>query len=218
MQTATRLFSCSLPLFITPRNKLCAGALAFIFAAFIYLFSNHAQLFTPRHLPLTAFDQAIPFIPWTIWIYLTEYFLFISVYLIAKNIVNVNKYLYSIIAMQIVSVIIFIIWPTIYPRGDFPLPAQSPNLTIQIFNYLRMVDRPTSCLPSLHISSCYLSAFVFLDEQRGKFWPFFLWATAIGISTLTTKQHYIIDIIAGLGMAYLFYWFFHRRIHYHSIN
>jgi hypothetical protein len=127
---------------------------------------------------------------------------------------NLNKYLYSIMAMQIFSVIIFMLWPTIYPRQDFPLPADSHSLTTFIFSCLRSIDHPTSCLPSLHISSCYLSAFVFLDEQKSKFWFFFLWATAIGISTLTTKQHYLIDVIAGLAVAYAFYWIFHRWVSY----
>lgn len=206
--------SFALPLFITADNKIVVGIIAFIFASIIYLSSNHFLLFTPHFLSLTTIDKAIPFIPATIWIYLTEYFLFISVYLFCKDLANLNKYLYSFMAMQIVSVIIFICWPTIYPRTDFPLPNTIHNLTIQIFTYFRMLDRPTSCLPSLHISSCYLSAFIFLEEQKEKFWFFFLWATTIGISTLTTKQHYLIDVIAGLLMAYIFYWLFHRYIRY----
>lgn len=204
----------ALPLVITQQNKLWVGIMAFIFASLIYFTSNHFLLFTPHYLTLTIVDKAIPFIPATIWIYLTEYFLFISVYLLCKNLANLNKYLYSFMAMQIVSVTIFVFWPTAYPRADFPLPADSHNLTVQLFNCFRLLDHPTSCLPSLHVSSCYLSAFIFLEEQKEKFWFFFLWATTIGISTLTTKQHYIIDVLTGLVMAYLFYWLFHRLIRY----
>jgi len=206
----------ALPLFVTQQNKVLVGILSFIIGAILYLSSNHFLLFTPHHLALTSLDKAIPFIPATIWIYLTEYFLFISVYLTCKDMANLNKYLYSMLALQIVSVIIFILWPTIYPRVDFPLPAASQSLTIQVFSYFRSIDQPTNCLPSLHISSCYLSAFVFREEQKSKFWFFFLWATAIGISTLTTKQHYIIDVVAGLFMAYIFYWLFHRAIRYEN--
>ena len=215
MQTAslTRT-SLALPLFITAKNKVLVGVIAFIFASIIYLSSNHFLLFTPHLLTLTKLDKAIPFIPATIWIYLTEYFLFISVYLLYKDLANLNKYLYSFMGMQIVSVLIFIFYPTIYPRADFPLPTNAHSLTIQVFSYFRILDLPTNCLPSLHISSCYLSAFIFLEEQREKFWFFFLWATAIGLSTLTTKQHYIVDVVAGLLMAYIFYWLFHRYIRY----
>jgi membrane-associated phospholipid phosphatase len=204
----------ALPLFITEKNKVVVGIGAFIIGAIIYLASNHFLLFTPHYLPLTPVDNAIPFIPATVWIYITEYFLFAVAYLMCHDLLNLNKYLYSMMTMQIVSIIIFMLYPTIYPRAQFPLPQDTHSLTIQLFNHFRMVDKPTNCFPSLHISSCYLSAFNFLDEQRKKFWFFFLWATVIGISTLTTKQHYLIDVVAGLLMAYIFYWLFHRIIPY----
>ncbi len=206
----------ALPLFITAKNKTLVGIIAFIFATIIYLSSNHFLFFAPHYLPLTKLDRTIPFIPATIWLYLTEYFLFISTYLLCKDLTNLNKYLYSMMAIQIVSVIIFICWPTIYPRTNFSLPTDSHSLTVAIFTYLRTVDHPTSCLPSLHVSSCYLSAFIFLEEQREKFWFFFLWATLIASSTLTTKQHYIIDVVTGLMMAYIFYYLFHRYISYNN--
>src|SRR5688500_18245419 len=128
----------ALPLFITAQNKVLVGISAFIFGAVLYLSSNHFLFFIPHYLTLTALDKTIPFIPATIWIYLTEYCLFISVYLICKELANLNKYLYSMIALQIVSVIIFILWPTVYPRADFPLPANSHSLTLQIFSHFRL--------------------------------------------------------------------------------
>ena len=180
----------------------------------MYLLSNHFPIFTPQLLPMTWIDRAVPFVPQTIFIYMSEYALFISVYLLAKDMKNLNKYLYSFFCLQATSVIIFIFFPTTYPRELFPLPTSLDPFTFHVFSSLRVADSPNSCLPSLHVSSCYLSSFVYLDEQRKKFPIFFLWATAVGVSTLTTKQHYIVDVISGFILASFFYFILHRYVPY----
>jgi len=204
----------TLPIFLTKSNKHLVGIVWFSFAALLYITSNHFKIFEPFLLKMSFFDQIIPFIPETVWIYVTEYFLFISVYLFTKDLDNTNKYLYSFMGLQTFSVLIFWIFPTTFPRHLYPLSENLDPLTYFLFTQLRALDNPSNCLPSLHISSCYLSAFVFLDEQKEKFIFYFLWASLIGLSTLTTKQHYIIDVVAGFACAVLFYWIFHRWIRY----
>lgn len=203
-----------LPLFLNNKNKYPMGFLVLIFGAVIYFLTNHNKLFTPVELPMLWIDQATPFLPYTIWIYLSESLLFVSVYVLTRDMQNVNKYLYSMAALQIVSVVIFIFWPTTFPRDLFPIPDNLDPLTHFLLNLTRKSDDPSNCLPSLHVSGVYLSSFIFLDEQKKKFPLFFSWATLVAISTLTIKQHYLLDVLAGLGMAVLFYWFFHKKISY----
>ena len=206
----------TLPLFLTRENKYFSAILIFGFAVAAYLLSNHFPLFPPQLLPMTWLDRTIPLIPNTVWIYTSEGFLFLTVYALCKDMANANKYLYSFLSLQIVSVIIFWIWPTTYPRDLYPIPADVNALTYYMFHNLRDVDTPGNCCPSLHVSSVYLSSFMYLDEQREKFPFFFLWATAVAVSTLTTKQHYLIDVVTGLLMAVIFYWIFHRYVSYRA--
>ncbi len=212
---AKRLYKISFPLFVTQKNKYFAAVLFAIYASVLYLSSNHYHLFPPQYLPMWWIDRAVPFMPHFIWIYLSEYFFFVTVYFTCKDMVNLNKYLYSFGAIQTVSVIIFTLWPTTYPRELFPLPADLDYWTYTVFNNLRTTDTPANCCPSLHVSSVYLSTFIFLDEQRKKFPFFFLWGTAIALSTLPTKQHYLVDVITGLMMAVVFYFVFHKMIDYY---
>lgn len=209
----------SLPLWITKETKLICGFIAFSFAALIYMAANHFPVFPPQQLQMTWFDRIIPFVPSTVWIYVSEYLYFAVVFLLCRDMKNLNKYLYSFLALQVVSVAIFYLWPTTYPRDLFPLiPDAMDPLTYQIFSRLRVVDAPTNCCPSLHVSSVFLSAFIYLDEQENKFPIIFSWGTAIALSTLTTKQHYLIDVVSGLAMAVAFYVVFHRWVPYHVVG
>lgn len=209
----------SLPLWITKETKIVCGLIVYGFATLIYMAANHYPIFPPQLLQMTWFDNVIPFVPSTVWIYISEYVYFAAVFLFCRDMKNLNKYLYSFLALQIVSVAIFYFWPTTYPRDLFPLaPDAMDSMTYQVFSHLRVIDAPTNCCPSLHVSSVFLSAFIYLDEQENKFPFFFSWGTAIALSTLTTKQHYIIDVVSGLAMAVTFYFIFHRWIPYHLVG
>jgi len=216
VMTTTRAWA--LPVFLTRRNKYPIGLLMASIAALLYLSSNHRPFFAPSVLSMSFIDRWVPFVPWTVWIYLSEYFFFAVVYILTRDMVNTNKYLYSFMALQVVSVGIFFIYPTTFPRDQYPLDIDPNSWTHLAFTMLRAVDAPNNCLPSLHVSSCYLSAFIFLDEQREKFWFFFLWATAVAVTTITTKQHYFIDVAAGLAMAGIFYTIFHRFVSYRQLK
>lgn len=204
----------SLPLFITAGNRIPAGFFLMVSAAALYLPANHFHLIPPQLLPLSWVDTFVPFMPHTVWVYLSESLFFTAVYLTCKDTLNLNKYFYSFLVLQIVSVFIFWIFPTAYPRELFPLSDSLDSVTYFVFTYLRQADTPANCCPSLHVSSVYLSSFLFLDEQKSKFPFFFSWATAIAISTLTTKQHYLVDVAAGLSLAIVMYWIFHRCVTY----
>src|ERR1700751_2150949 len=127
----------ALPLFLNRRNKYFYSLLWVVIGASLYLGSNHYPIYTPKMLPMTQWDQAIPFVPWTVWIYSSEFFLFFAVYIFSRDLANANKYLYSFLALQISSVTIFMLWPTTYPRELFPLPPELGEWTRHVFSNLR---------------------------------------------------------------------------------
>jgi membrane-associated phospholipid phosphatase len=215
-QVKTVLSNYTLPVFMTVQNKNRAGFFLAIVATVLYLGSNHFHYFPPRVLPFWWIDEVVPFVPMSVWIYISEYLFFPVVYFTCKDLVNLNKYFYSFLFLQTLSVLIFIIWPTAYPRDLFPLTHQMDSATYFVFNLLRTADTAANCCPSLHVSSVYLSAFIFLDDQKRRFPFFFVWGSLIAASTMTTKQHYMVDVIAGFLMALATYWIFHRYISYRA--
>ena len=207
-----------LPLFVTQKNKYFVGAIMYAMGYTFYYFTNHHPIFQEHYLPLTWVDRHAPFVPYSIYPYISEYFYFAFVYILLNNYDNINKYLYSFFFLQLVSCTVFLIYPTVYPRGDFPVPTDLPNFVQATWAWLRSIDSPGNCFPSLHVSSVYLSAFVFWsDGQKKIFWTFLAWSTLIALSTLTTKQHYLADILSGLTLSVVFYRWFHIKQEYQRV-
>ena len=155
-------------------------------------------------------EKNIPFLLWTIWIYIILY----PIYLVwslwgYKDELEMNKTLYGFLLLTIISCALFIIFPISYPREFYPLPLDN-NLTTLIFRGMRELDKPSNCLPSLHVGLCYLFCFGFWNENKLKFYIGFMISTLVGLSTLTTKQHYSYDIVAGFILALGIYYFFQK--------
>ncbi|HXA13836.1 MAG TPA: phosphatase PAP2 family protein, partial [Opitutaceae bacterium] len=91
------------------------------------------------------------------------------------------------------------------PRYLFPLPANIGPVEKWIFDYMRTVDSPVNCLPSLHVADCCLISLVYLKENRVKFVFASLWVALVSFSTLGTKQHYLWDVISGIALAIALY-------------
>ncbi len=207
-----------LPLFLTRETKLFWGLSLYAVAGSAYLLTNHFPLRPPIELPMTSLDNWVPFLPYTLWIYLSEYLFFLVVYYHIENLDTANKYLYALAALSAISALIFIVFPTTYPRHLFPLPGDLDPFTAFSFRILRESDNPTNCSPSLHVSSVFLSAFLFINEQKKKLANFLFWGVLIALSTLTTKQHYLADVVSGIALSLAVYLYFFKIARYSRVE
>lgn len=189
---------------VSPHNR--AIIILFMTGLYVTLYFASSVFYIGQagYFMLTPLDHGLPFLPWTSLVYVMLYpFLFYMCFDI-KNYQNLNKVLYAFMFLIISSCLIFILYPVAYPREFYPLPYTN-NLGVNLLRAVRMLDRPVNCFPSLHVSSVYLFSFAFWHECRKKFAIFMAISTAISLSTLTTKQHYILDVIAGLTLATVIY-------------
>lgn len=182
------------------KDKIKLVFIAILAFLFFYMLPNHISFFEAKELILFSFEHKIPLLTWTIWIYMSDYIYIVIAFLILKNTKNINRMFYSFIVFCFLSSIIFYLYPTTYPR---PLMVYENNLNGFLFSFLHSIDTPSNCMPSLHVGMSYLLSYAFLYEQKKLFILFFAWSTLISISTLTTKQHYFIDIIGGLVFSLL---------------
>jgi membrane-associated phospholipid phosphatase len=76
-----------------------------------------------------------------------------------------------------------------------------------------VVDSPWNCFPSVHVSITSLVVMAVWRCRRRWGVVYACWTLLIVVSTLTTKQHYALDILGGMAMAAMVYLIaFHARV------
>jgi membrane-associated phospholipid phosphatase len=189
-------------------RKVAIALVATAINAVLYLVPNHYLFHPATRLPWTLVDDTVPFVPMTLWIYFSDYFLVASAFMLMVTWGEVKRFAQAYFALIITGAVVHTLWPTVFPREAFPIMGM--GFTERAFTTLRQIDLPTSCLPSMHVAGSYLAAFSLWKHRQRIFVTFTSWATAVAVSTLTAKQHYVIDVLAGLLMAAgfwaLFFW------------
>lgn len=167
-----------------------------LFCAF-YLLAGNLHWRPPVLLNPSRLDDAIPFVEWSIWLYHSQFFfLLLAIHLIGRA-ENLTRVFYAMAGASLLSFAIFLIYPTTIPR----VAQIDSGLAERAFQLLYAVDPPTNCFPSLHVALATLASLAVWSERKvfGRF--ALLWAVLISLSTMTTKQHFFVDVIGGLLIA-----------------
>ena len=171
-----------------------AGMTAFFIAYFWVL--NH-PVFPVTIMPLVAVDRWIAFRPEALVLYVSLW-VYVS---LAPGLLIDRRELFSYgLAAVVLSVIglgFFFLWPTAVPKVELDWARYPSFLT------LRDVDASGNACPSLHVAFAVFTAFWFArllrQMQAGRLPQALNWLWCLGIlySTLATRQHVALDVLAG---------------------
>ena len=188
-----------------PGRILTALVLAGLAFKCYWFLNDHLQ---PRLDLMTALDHAIPFMPWTIVVY-QSFFLMIIFTAWACDGREFVRTLKIILYANIVSYVFFIAFTSHYPRPEL-LQLENP-LWKAMFGLVYQQDAPGNTFPSIHVAVTVLLALRMRMRRLGLLW--LPWASLVCLSTLTVKQHYVIDVLGGIVVALsLNWWEFDRRV------
>lgn len=168
---------------------------------------------SPVELSLLAIDDAIPFLPWTVWLYGTVTWACLLAWLQVPDRLSVTRLFGTLATAAVVCWVFFLLWPTTYPRHLFPLPAID-SATVRELADLRAADSPSNCFPSMHVALAWGLALTWAGYLK-RWWsrPLpLLWAAVVSVCTLTTKQHYVVDVPAGLLVGVVSWAAVHRFV------
>jgi membrane-associated phospholipid phosphatase len=165
----------------------------------LYLGTGLMPLRVPVALPLVPLDARIPFLPWTMWVYLSQ-FLFLALGIgVLRTTSVINRVWYAMCLATLLSSGVFLCYPMTYPRQ----PAPTTGVTAAAFRLLYWLDPTSNYFPSLHVALACLMAWGLVQEHKPLGYAAVCWALLICLSTLTTKQHYTVDVLAGFAVAVL---------------
>ncbi|MFM8270055.1 MAG: phosphatase PAP2 family protein [Pseudomonadota bacterium] len=176
------------------------GILALFMAAYsvLYVIPNFFLTTAPQELPLLWIDQAIPLIPWTFLIYTSDYFVFVFALFLLSERHKFNSFTRMMFGVLCVCGAFFYGFPTTYPRPEYP--AETNWLVGSLMQFISVADSPRNCFPSMHVGLTAVATWSLRHLGLRTLFFFSVWSFAIFVSTLTTKQHYILDILGGLAV------------------
>lgn len=154
-------------------------------------------------MPVTAVDRLIGFQPGTLLLYVSLWLYVPIAPTLLDDRHELVSYLWAVAAISVVGMTIFFFWPTAVPAPAIDW-AKYPG-----FEFLKTADTTGNACPSLHVAFAVFSAmWINLLLRRlaaGRLIRGLNWCWCIGIvySTLATKQHVVVDVLAGatLGVA-----------------
>ena len=165
---------------------------------FLYIFPNVHPGVEAMMLPLLEIDRATPLIPWTFMIYTSAYVLFLIVILLHDDVDRFKAFCRTAFGVLVISGAFFLLMPTTYPRPVYP---ESDSLFITwLMKLVSTADSPRNCFPSMHVGLTGIGAWSLRHKGPRVFAFFVVWSLLIFISTMTTKQHYFVDILGGMGV------------------
>jgi len=174
------------------------GMTAF-FVAYFWLL-NH-PVFPITVMPLIAVDRLIAFRPEALVLYVS---LWVYVSLAPGLLTDRRELLSYGLAAVVLSVLglgIFFFWPTAVPKAALDW-SRYPSFTV-----LQTVDASGNACPSLHVAFAVFTACWFgrllRQMQAGRLAQALNWLWCLGIlySTLATRQHVALDVLAGAALG-----------------
>lgn len=185
----------------------CLGTSAFMslfFWAYLFLLKNPA--FPVTTMPLTVMDQWIGFAPLALIPYLSLWLYCSLPVTLMPTRARLLNFGFWIGAMCLLALSIFYWLPNAVPAAAIDW-AQYPGVA-----FLKRMDAAGNACPSLHVAAAVYSSFwlywLMWEVRLG--WRAqstqMLWGLAILYSTLATKQHVALDVLAGTVLGTAFAW------------
>jgi len=196
-----------------PLEKVAIGLVMAIvlsigfYAIDFHLAAGDGKTFEPwiTEIPL---DASIPFWPIWVWPYLSYFPLCFLPLLFCGHHGRFRRVALAYCLTYVPSLIFFWTIPTKMIRPDFEVT----DLTMRAMAWLYEIDPGYNIFPSLHVANAVLVAWIF-QRYAPRYAPL-LWieAALITASTVLVKQHYVVDLPAGIALGTLAFFVAFRRV------
>jgi len=152
----------------------------------------------PLHTPELALDRALPLLPaWSV-IYGSLFCAALLPVFVVHQQELIRRTILAFLTIWLVAYDIFLLYPTAAPRRA---EVTGEGFSVLALRLIYASDFRFNCFPSLHVAQCFLAALTCYRVHRGVGAVTGIWAFMVGMSTLYTKQHYVVDVIGGFFLA-----------------
>ena len=173
----------------------------------LYLAIQKHPVFEVTQVPDTAIDRWIGFQPWTIGLYLSLWVYTALPVALQPDKRRLVRYSVAMTILCGLGLVVFFVWPTSVSDAVGARPAGNA-----LFAMMYAVDGNGNACPSLHVAASVMSCLwlhAILRQVGAPGWLNLLnWLWCIGIvySTMATKQHLLLDVLAGATLGLVAGW------------
>jgi membrane-associated phospholipid phosphatase/predicted protein tyrosine phosphatase len=177
---------------------IAAIGLSLLFVAVYGATNRFTALRSDVHTVYFAWERHIPFVPEMIVPYMSIDLFFLAAPFLCAHRRELRTLSRRIAAAILIAGVSFLLFP-------LELAVERPHAEGAIgavFNWFRGVDLPYNLCPSLHIALRTILADLYARHTRGLAkWSLQVWFSLVGLSTLLTYQHHVIDVAGGFVLA-----------------
>ncbi|HEY3444976.1 MAG TPA: phosphatase PAP2 family protein [Myxococcales bacterium] len=180
-----------------PRFAIAGAVMTSLWAIIYFLVSRLPDPGRVTYLS-TALEDHISLRPAYSLLYVLLYPIFALPYLVVRDPAVMRRLITADVVMIAVCSVFFVAVPVGVLRP--PLPV-TDDLGTWVLTQVWSSDVSWNCMPSEHCMAAMIAALACWesDKRVGAF--AFLATFCIGLSTLFTKQHYLVDVVVGFALA-----------------
>jgi membrane-associated phospholipid phosphatase len=161
-----------------------------------YISINVSSVGRPAHTLYLPAEERIPFLPVFEYLYLLTFFVPVAL------LVTMRRYEQFLRLVRALGIALLAAYTTYLVC---PVYMERPRLDVSSLHTwllsLQYLDKPYNHFPSMHVTLSWLAVRSAQGSPRSRLVLTVL-ATAVSISTLFVKQHYIVDVVAGYLLAW----------------
>jgi membrane-associated phospholipid phosphatase len=167
-----------------------------------YFGIGHMHLHRSTELLRTWVDDAIPFLAWTSWCYLPFYAAtFIMAIAGFRHRALFNRTARSVLLVMFVGALCHSFIGAEYPRPVLHPPFAGASVIFMA--WVQSVDPPGNVFPSLHVAHTTMLSILLIRDRPVLGRVALTMATMLALSTMTTKQHFVADVLSGYLLAFI---------------
>jgi len=191
-------------LFALPRGR-DASTVTLLTAAFTLIFivfyggASFVSGLVPYRIRIDfPFEAQIPFIPQVGIVYLSTLMILACAPFILRRFEELFPLFIVLCVQTIIGAVIFIVLPV---EPGYP-PREPTGPLLGLFALADTLNLERNELPALHVAFAFAAAAAYQPKcSRWTGMAMWLWAAAIGISTLLMHEHHVLDMSAGILLA-----------------
>jgi membrane-associated phospholipid phosphatase len=183
-------------------EKWVVGLAAGAVQSAVYFGIGYSERPRSTTLLLTSLDRAIPFWPWTVWCYLPFY---AGIFVMGMAGFRSRGLFYRAVLGVLATVLVGAAGHMLV-GAQYPRPLVAPpwaDASAAFLGWVHKVDPPGNVFPSLHVAQSSAIALVLHEDRPQLGLVAIVMAGLLALSTLTTKQHFLADVVAGLAIAFV---------------